>query len=677
MKKNNKNLNTKGFVMSELLAGAIVILLLFSILFANYLPLSGEFETRIAYSNVTANYGAFYVRKIYKAVLEDSTTHISENDTAKDVLDAALSQKGYYTVYTAKNPEEIRLISKTYESDIADIIEEYQIEEIIITKYKTDEVKKGIGGDTTKRYTKADGVLYKYIKYLPKYQLAPYDGKSFEPYRLIMKTNYGYATTQILPDPPTPISCFDLVYKDNLHGFAVTEYHSEKDECGESVNITSNEINYNGYTAPIVSIASTGEGENIKGAFEGKGISYINLAANVKTIGDNAFKNNNISRFDFEDNAPGVTQVGKEAFSDNKLTRIVIPANVTLGESAFANNYNLKNIDFAYDSLDPNNSEDLRKIPNGLFSISADHINDANLINLMIPANVTEIGENAFHNLQFSSIEFENTTEVDPEDIGEGEEPASPRPSKLEIIYKNAFKIDGGAPTTYQNYISLFIPSSVKTIGESAFENVKIGTLIFDVDNPTTSSSSLKSIGDKAFKVDTTDVYKNDNNHLSNDIKADLCIEIFTEEESGECVYTRSLTIPSDVQTIGIEAFANQQFSSIIFIETKLTRIGSKVFDGNNLTSIALPGNLAADGNPTSIEVVGTAGLIFGDNSFGDEEGQIGVMALGMFADDKDAFMCKALVGNSSCNKTQVDEEGFVYSYSSNGKTKYVTYMGE
>lgn len=651
-----KNLNTQGFVMSELLAGSIVILLLFSILFANYLPLVGEFETRIAYNNVTANYAAFYIRKVYKTVLEDNA--------AKTTLDTGLSNQGYYVIYNSKDPNTINL-KLNFESDITNIIEKYQIEEIIITKYKTDEVK-GRGSYFSKRYKKNDGGLYRYIKYLPYYSMSMYDGKTSEPYRLIIKTKYGFATTQILPDPPTPISCFQLKYF-REHEFTITEYDKN---CGENVVITANEITVgtgsNARKGVITSITGT-EGANKKGAFEGASIKNIRLSSKVTDIGWHAFKNNNIRKFSFEDNAPSVVNVGKEAFSGNLLTQITIPGTLReIGEGAFANNYNLKSIEFDFEDTD----NPISYIPNNMFALEDyTKMNSDNLIDLFIPANIQTIGENAFHNIQFSSIEFENNLEPSE---NQGETADSAKPSKLRIIGKGAFSVGSDnandpTPINATNYIALSLPQRIEKIEDEAFLNVKLGSLEFQVNE--SGESKLTEIENKAFSVYETDISKINT--------ADFCNNGDNEEgaTAEPCEYQRNITVPIEVRKIGEKAFANQQLSSIEFdyettdgstIYSKLTHIGDEAFIGNNLETIVIPSNL-------SVQEATIGQRIFGSNyTLGNDIGEISTQ-VNMFAKP---WWCKALFGTTACVTEQVDDSS-VYSYTNGNITKYVTYEAE
>ena len=135
--------NEKGFAMAELLAVCIIVLGIFAVLFSNYLPLTAEYENRVTYNNVNAEYAATYIRKAFKDV--------KVYDALKN-----LDTTGYYTLYTCESGGgcEIKdgIFTKSdgtsrnseYEkkkNQIIKFINEYGIQEIIITKYKTKEVK--------------------------------------------------------------------------------------------------------------------------------------------------------------------------------------------------------------------------------------------------------------------------------------------------------------------------------------------------------------------------------------------------------------------------------------------------------------------------------------------------------------------------------------------------------
>lgn len=175
--------NEKGFAMAELLAVCIIVLGIFAVLFSNYLPLTAEYENRVTYNNVNAEYAATYIRKAFKDVKVGS-------------LVKNLDKKTYYTLYAGGslsvgdvfNDKE----NKNKLSQINKMIEQYGIQEIIITKFKTSEVKDEKNGG----YKNGDGLLYNYIKYLPTFK--DYKVTKTGKYRIILKTkDYGYATVPL------------------------------------------------------------------------------------------------------------------------------------------------------------------------------------------------------------------------------------------------------------------------------------------------------------------------------------------------------------------------------------------------------------------------------------------------------------------------------------------------
>ena len=172
----NKIKNKKGFAMAELLAVCIVVLSIFTILFSNYLPLVAEYENRSVYNNVTAEYAAHHFRKMYADV---SDTNF------ENFFKGTITSAGYATIYNSKDGT--ANYAYINENKAKKLIQEYQIEEIIITTYKLENLKA--------KYPK-EGKLYNYINYLPTY--ANYEDNGKENYRIILKSSeFGYATTEI------------------------------------------------------------------------------------------------------------------------------------------------------------------------------------------------------------------------------------------------------------------------------------------------------------------------------------------------------------------------------------------------------------------------------------------------------------------------------------------------
>lgn len=629
--------------MAELLAISIAIMLLLSILVSNFIPLVAEYENRTNYNNVTADYAAFYVRKVYNTSL--GTTTVENN------LKASLNTNGYATVYKSKDVSATDSVtdptltsSTNLKGKLTNIINNYGIEEIIITTYKTGTVKT--------KYNRSKGSLYDFIKYLPTYNQSSYgSGKpnTIEPYRIILKTkDFGYATTQILPDPPTPTTCFNLSYGtvNGATGFTITNYNPNLDECkdnSKNVIISSTPFKYGSNTGQIVAIGNS--------AFKDKNLDSIDMQSNVKTIGTSAFENNNIKSFNFQSNAPGVTKVENNAFKGNALTKVIIPDNVTFGSSVFANNYSLKKITFDFNNYSKNTT-----IPEKMFSL--DYKNDTNIenkrsnIDLYIPSNVTTIGESAFENLKIHKIDFGGSVLLEKEE-GSEEYIKNNEPSKLTQIYASAFNLnkDWFIDDSYDgHYLEITVPRSVTTIGNSAFQNLKIGDLTFEdvqansAQGIEAAPSQLNSIGNNAFSIEK-------------DVNVDNIENKGDFYDENDNVYTRNLKIPTSVKNIGNNAFSKQQFKNIVIDDIDTNGNITKAGELQSIGSGALSGNAMETFTfPKTITIIGTS--VFGDSTIGSQQNQIVVRDSNILkGEDKENLWCNALYGVLTSNGCTYEAE--------------------
>lgn len=548
--------NNKGFAMAELLAVSMVILLLFSILFSNYLPLVAEYENRLSYNDVTAEYAGYYVRKMYLTddnKLSSSTTRIIAN---------GIGIKSFYKVYD-KNAS-INKVCEQYvvnEQDgdkkvIAEkycnsILDEYAIEEIIITNYSMTDVKS--------KYTKSSGKLYKYIQYLPEYKNTIYTGNN-DLYRIILKTKDGYATTPIDTDYYTPGSCFtgESVYG----GIKITNYNMTGSDCGSMVAIrkdkklTMKNSNGKSITGKIVSI-----GDN---AFKAKGVTSINLNGMVKSIGASAFEGSKLGSIDLT----GINSIGDSAFKNTQISSIDIPSSVTrVGKEVFANNSELTSI----------------KINNGAVSVG-EFMNSGNSsidssINL---GSVVKVSENMFKNFKFSSnstIVMSNVTSIgasafESTDIQKINNISIGKVTnvgvkafynldirnldlgKISSVGENAFALSSVSSTSLPK-VDL---SSVTVLGNNAFENRKIDELDLSGSNITfISKFAFKSCG------------------ISNVIFSDKITSV--EESSFEGNSFNNIQLPSSLTNIGVNAFKGNTVITSFDLPASLKKIDSGAFD--------------------------------------------------------------------------------------------------
>ena len=589
--------NSKGFAMAELLAVCIIVLGIFSMLFANYLPLLAEYENRISYNNVTAQYASHYIRKMYKTALEGGS-----GTTLKNTINSGISSgNGVFEVYGKNNTRILSQLSSNRET-LEKLIENYGIEEIAITKYILTNAKSNYNKDSLKNY----------INYLPTYKNSIYTGANAEDnmelYRLIIKTkNYGYATTPILSDYNTPSECFTGEY--GTGGIIITSYDDDNELCTDVVTIGSSRISVksnsgNGtVTGRVVGIGAE--------VFKGKKITAISYPSTVKSIGNEAFSGSKLETFEIGE---GVKTIGQRAFYNTQLTQIELSGGITYGDEAFANNKNLTKIDFTSNITTMGtglfsgsgtsksgliiNTKSLRIIPAETFkgsklasltfgtalrTIGNEAFQNATTntsgIAVEIPASVTTIGTNSFSKVKISSLTLNN-------------------PTNSLTIGANAFNdatISGGVS----------IPANVTQIGENAFYSTGIDSLAFEDGSKITTiganafagnripnlalPNSLTTIGEGAFRNNTS---LTEANLPSNNNYQTVSNNLFNGAK------LTSITIPDNVTTIGTNAFYNNDLQEIIIADTsKLQSIGSQAFSGNSkVTSINIPASVTTIG---------------------------------------------------------------------------------
>lgn len=619
MRKLFKNKNKKGFAMAELLAVSIVLLFIFSILFSNYLPLVAEYETRLSYNDVTAQYAAHYVRKMYKEALKDEGIRAqfsgvtNGTDAYKTVLKYDPNKNTYEN--QAIYGHIINDTNDAKKKELENIIKEYGIEEIIITNYKLKDDK-----DTTTKYvkdnegyTKNVGDLYNYIHYLPNYEKSIYTGKpqngeGEQLYRLILKTtDYGYATTPILSDYKTPGSCFKGRRINNSNDLIITHYnYSEENGCGDTVTINNRSItieNDQGTGKVTGKIAAIGDG-----VFQSEeGVS--NPASQVKNvilpekdgvvlIGDNAFKNSSLQSIS---NLEKVSKIGKSAFESTKLKEVRLtaeneyigekafantetinevnlvnyPSSSTIGNYAFANNKILDNVTLPKASIYSKDDSGNLNLAKGLFKESG---TGAGGIEVTIPSDMKYVGEEMFYLANIKGITLENG---------------------VQTIGTKAFsrKKADGKPTNY-NVGTVNIPASVKEIQNESFEMLGINILNFNSGNV-----DLKILGGafKGNKISTVTIPSRVSEIGNSAFEASGIQNLIFEKNdkintiAGKTFYKnniKSVIVPNSITAIGESAFEQNPDLSDLTLSSNLLTIGVRSFYNTGLTNVTIPGTV-------------------------------------------------------------------------------------
>lgn len=539
MKKKLKSI--KGFAMAELLAVSLVILVLFSVLFSNYLPLVAEYENRIMYNDVSAQYAAYYVRQIVKDAIE--------NEKFGSQI-TAINNKSYVSLFKGDNADNkiCALVDERDKDTCNKMIALYDIKEVIVTNYSLTKVKNKESG-----YKQSDGSLYEYIQYLPKYENTIYTGEN-DLYRIILKADNKYATTPVKVDYYTPGECFKG--EKNATGLTITNYSITGGDCNENVVLTNKQITIKDQLGNDIKGIVTKIGDH---AFENKDITSIQFTDKINSIGNYAFLKTKIINVELPSS---LKSIGNNAFADintlDKITlananiytssgifsksggstgiAITIPSNVkVLGNNMFEN--------VTIKSLNLSNANSLTTISSSSFASSS--LNKTK-ISLTLPSSVTNIEANAFKNREFSEIEFNKN---------------------LKIIGNGAFKIENSTDNSY-SILNLTIPSSIKTIGESAFEGQTIKNVMF------ASNNFLETIAKRSF-------FNCSINILSfGDVSA---IKTIKDEAFANNGFSGNVNLPKTIKSIGRNAISSEVISYIVGKNTFSSVDWCTVFDyGDN-----------------------------------------------------------------------------------------------
>lgn len=286
-------------------------------------------------------------------------------------------------------------------------------------------------------------------------------------------------------------------------------------------------------------------------AFAGcNSLTSIIIGDGVKTIGERAFTCPKLSNVTL---GSSVQTIEKYAFYGTPITKLTIPKSVqSIGEYAFAYCNKLENLTFndaptdigewAFYSCKVMKSlslgSALKTIGNGAFYFS-----DA-LTSVTIPASVTKIGERAFYlSTNITSLTIASSQlEIGKDAFGSISRLAT-------LNYAEGVKT--AVATGLYSITKVNLPSTLSTIGASAFYNMKIST----IDIP----ESVTSIKEHAFE---------------------------------DCSRLMSITLPSKLEEIGEYAFRNSGITTIN-IPASVKKLSPNVFYYcTSLTSATLPNGL-------------------------------------------------------------------------------------
>ena len=344
--------------------------------------------------------------------------------------------------------------------------------------------------------------------------------------------------------------------------------------------------------ATVVRQAGNIKEANIPESIEHDGVSYP-----VTSIENQAFYNcTALTSVTIPDS---VTSIGNQAFYGcSSLTSITIPNSVTtIGYNAF-NGSNIKNVTASLDVISnmPKSSLQTINITSGTTIENFAFQNCYNLISITLPDSITSIGASAFDGCsKLKSIEIPNSVSSisytafygcnSLTDITVDESNQSYKSLNGILYNKNGSSIlcyPAGKTAT-----SFTIPSSVKTIGSSAFFGCRSLTSV-------TIPNSVTSIESAAF------------NNCSGITSLIIPNSVTTIDSSAfnNCSGITSITIPNSVTSIGNSAFQNcTSLASVNYLGT-IEKWSGILFEGYSSNPLYYAKKLYLNGTPLTNLVI-------------------------------------------------------------------------
>lgn len=185
--KKIKNLNNKGFVIVETIVVAVFVIGICTFLFANFMPLIGDYERISDYDDLTSKYKTHEIRKmLLREIYSDSskknifTDHVSNNKGYHSYTNYETTVEGEITI---KNQLCDRLNNPNYCNKLLSNLYT-NVQEVIVTPFKLTSVKQSIKSDEN-----VTRELQEYIEHLPSY--SKYSSKYDNYYRIIVVYNNG------------------------------------------------------------------------------------------------------------------------------------------------------------------------------------------------------------------------------------------------------------------------------------------------------------------------------------------------------------------------------------------------------------------------------------------------------------------------------------------------------
>ena len=214
-------------------------------------------------------------------------------------------------------------------------------------------------------------------------------------------------------------------------------------------------------------------------------------------------------------------------------------------------------------------------VPEGAVSLTNDFANTAKIIEVSFPSTLTSTSDRSFRNNLLTEVDVNNITNIGTDSFNYNPYLDTLNLRSVQTIGIAAFNATGFLSNGYD----LVFPPTLTSVGGSAFNSSKINSVTFDAANQVTNLQSSTFANTSSFT---------------------------------------SITLPSNLVTIGDQAFQNSDLTSII-VPNSVTSIGSRAFESSPLTSAVINNGTIGDYAFRSITTLTSLTLNSGVTSIGQQ----------------------------------------------------------
>ena len=300
------------------------------------------------------------------------------------------------------------------------------------------------------------------------------------------------------------------------------------------------------------------------------------------SIGREAFASCGLNRVDLP---PSLIEIGGKAFSKNNLSSIVLPKKLQkMSYKVFEENPSLRSVTIktgVLNEVDVDNfskdkitqivfDSDVTMVPKNLFESA-----DLSELDLVLPDNITEIGDGAFELSNLKSIKFGNSVTSIGEQAFSGT-----NLTELELV--PSIQTVGAYAFSGIKIKKLTLPATLKKVSECAFSNLS------ELEELNYNITDLKKWEDSSWPS----VFGGMSNLKKLNIGPGVTLIPYCFMNGVSSLGGVELTIPSSVKTIDDLAFRESGLTKVSFEGNRLSYIGYDAFYLCPIAEVKLPSSV-------------------------------------------------------------------------------------